>query len=68
MSSEHAISSVMVLNVIVAVLKDEETPLKRNLFSLKGSMQIRLRGVTFSSCAVVYFQRSVCTGKSMCKV
>lgn len=36
MSSEHAISSVMVLNVIVAVLKDEETPLKRNLFSLKG--------------------------------
>lgn len=36
MSSEHAISSVMVLNVIVAVLKDKETPLKRNLFSLKG--------------------------------
>lgn len=36
MSSEHAISSVMVLNIIVAVLKDEETPLKRNLFSSKG--------------------------------
>lgn len=69
MSSEHAISSVMVLNIIVAVLKDEETPLKRNLFSSKGKyVNMCVCGVTFSSCAVVCFQRSVCTGESMCKV